>query len=57
MKNIKLKITIILERLQGKGFQEQYTPTDQIQVCPIQWSFKNTEDIVKVSIKEDNDNQ
>lgn len=40
----------LLERLQGKGFVEAYTPSEQIQVASIQWSFKATEDVVKVEV-------
>lgn len=40
----------LLERLQGKGFVETYTPSEQIQVASIQWSFKATEDVVKVEV-------
>jgi GTPase SAR1 family protein len=39
----------LLERLQGKSFVEQYTPTDEIQVQNIHWTFKNCEDVVKVT--------
>lgn len=40
----------LLERLQGKGFIETYTPSDEITVASIQWSFKATEDVVKVEV-------
>lgn len=40
----------LLERLQGKGFIDAYTPSEQISVASIQWSFKATEDVVKVEV-------
>ena len=38
----------LLARLQGKPFEEQYIPTEEIKAADINWSYKNTEDIVKV---------
>lgn len=40
----------LLERLQGRGFIEAYTPSEEISVASIQWSFKATEDVVKVEV-------
>lgn len=38
----------LLQRLQGGPFIEEYVPTDQIQVAPIHWTYKNSDYIVKV---------
>ncbi|XP_048005076.1 rab-like protein 6 [Leguminivora glycinivorella] len=42
----------LLQRLQGGPFIEEYVPTDQIQVAPIHWTYKNTDHIVKVEVWE-----
>lgn len=43
--------TCLLQRLQGRAFLESYTPSDEIQVASIQWSFKSAEsDVVKVEV-------
>ncbi|GBP73645.1 Rab-like protein 6 [Eumeta japonica] len=42
----------LLQRLQGGSFVEEYVPTDQIQVAPIHWTYKNTDHIVKVEVWE-----
>ena len=43
--------TCLLARLQGQPFIEVYNSTEEIQVASINWSYKNTEDVVKVEDK------
>ncbi|CAH2068517.1 unnamed protein product, partial [Iphiclides podalirius] len=42
----------LLQRLQGGPFTEEYVPTEQIQVAPIHWTYKNSDYIVKVEVWE-----
>ena len=45
-----IKICVHLKSyiLKGSKFREEYIPTEEIQVESINWSYKNTEDVVKV---------
>ncbi|KAF4523935.1 hypothetical protein B566_EDAN011189 [Ephemera danica] len=42
--------TCLFLRLQGQKFREEYVPSDEISVSCIQWSYKATDDVVKVEV-------
>ena len=42
--------TTLWLRLQGQPFKEVYETSEEIKVANIQWSFKSTDDIVKVEV-------
>lgn len=39
-------------RLKGYGFEDNYTPTENLNVTSINWNYKATDDIVKIDLWE-----
>jgi GTPase SAR1 family protein len=44
--------TSLFLRLKGYGFQEEYTPTESLNVTSIDWNYKTTDDVVKIDLWE-----
>lgn len=47
--------TSLFLRLKGYGFVDDYVPTEDLNVTSIDWSYKNTDDVVKIDLWEDID--
>jgi len=41
--------TCLFHRLQGRGFREEYLPTNSIQTCHIHWSYKGKAAITAIT--------
>lgn len=48
----KVGKTSLFLRLKGYGFQEEYTPTEHLNVTSINWNYKATDDVVKIDLWE-----
>lgn len=48
----KVGKTSLFLRLKGYGFQAQYNPTETLNVTSIDWSYKATDDVVKIDLWE-----
>ncbi|CAG8517110.1 1885_t:CDS:10 [Paraglomus occultum] len=48
--DIRTGKSTLFHRLQGLPFREGYTATPQIEVANIQWTYNNTDDVIKVEI-------
>lgn len=44
--------TSLFLRLKGYGFEDNYTPTETLNVTSIDWNYKATDDIVKIDLWE-----
>jgi hypothetical protein len=42
--------TSLMHRLQGKPFSSEYTPSKEINTAFINWTYKNSDDKIKVEV-------